>query len=377
MIKIRPFRDPYHIHTAVTARNYPRKNKEMRFRITNQKTDEHLRILQYIVFGALILYVGRALFIPLSFSVLISFVLYPICAWLEKKGVNKITAILLSTTLLLAIGVAAAVLLVQQFASFLTEWPVLKVKLEETLEQLSQFLVNYYAISKEQQNQFISQLFNQSTGDIINFIQQTLSASAFWAVLLILIPVFAVLILYHRHALIEVLFRLFPNERKESIRNILFLTITTYYNFIKGMIIVYAIVGILNSFGLLLLGVPHAIFFGFIVAILTFIPYIGIMVGSLLPVGMAWITYNSVWYALGVVAIFAFVQYLEANIIFPLAVSNRLNINALGTLVVIIIGGIIWGVAGMILFVPFLAIIKLIADHHPKMKTWSILLGKN
>jgi predicted PurR-regulated permease PerM len=76
------------------------------------------------------------------------------------------------------------------------------------------------------------------------------------------------------------------------------------------------------------------------------------------------------------VAIFAFVQYLEANVIFPLAVSNRLNINALATLVAIITGGIIWGVAGMILFVPFLAIIKLVADHHPKMKIISMLLGK-
>jgi predicted PurR-regulated permease PerM len=73
---------------------------------------------------------------------------------------------------------------------------------------------------------------------------------------------------------------------------------------------------------------------------------------------------------------FAFVQYLEANVIFPVAVSNRLNINALATLVAIIVGGILWGVAGMILFVPFLAIIKLVADLHPKMKTWSILLGK-
>lgn len=278
--------------------------------------------------------------------------------------------------MLLGLGVGAIVLLIQQFASFLTEWPVIKVKLEESFNEFSQFLVNYYAISKDQQEKFINQLFDQSSGDMIRLIQGTLSASAFWSVLLILIPVFAVLILYYRHLLVEVIFRLFPDERKDMIKNILFLTIHTYYNFIKGMILVYTIVGILNSIGLLLLGVPHAIFFGFMVAILTFIPYVGILVGSLLPVAMAWITYNSIWYAFAVIAIFAFVQYLEANVIFPLAVSNRLNINALATLFAIIAGGIIWGVAGMILFVPFLAIIKLIADYHPKMKTWSILLGK-
>jgi len=348
----------------------------MRFRLPVTSTDDYLKVLQYIVFGSLLLFFGRTLFIPLSFAVLISFVLYPVCAWLEKRRIKRIYAILMSIVMLLVIAIAAMGLLVRQFGAFLTEWPVIKVKLEESLIEFSEFLIQYYSISKEQQDRFLDQLFNQSSGDVIQLIQQMLSASAVVAVLLILVPVFAVLILYYRHLLVEVVFRLFPGERREGIKNILFLTINTYYNFIKGMIIVYAIVGVLNSLGLLLLGVPHAIFFGFVAAILTFIPYVGILVGSLLPMAMAWITYNSVWYALGVVGIFAFVQYLEANVIFPLAVSNRLNINALATLVAIIAGGILWGVAGMILFVPFLAIIKLVADLHPKMKTWSILLGK-
>jgi predicted PurR-regulated permease PerM len=153
------------------------------------------------------------------------------------------------------------------------------------------------------------------------------------------------------------------------------LTIKTYYEFIKGMAIVYVAVGSLNSVGLLLLGVPHAILFGFIASILTFIPYVGIIVGSLLPITMAWITYDSIWYPLGIVGVFAFVQYLEANIIFPVAVSNRLNVNTLVMLVAIFAGGIVWGMAGMILFVPFAGIAKLIADHNPKWKTISMILG--
>ena len=109
------------------------------------------------------------------------------------------------------------------------------------------------------------------------------------------------------------------------------------------MAIVYLVVGILNSIGLLLLGIPHAILFGFIAAVLTFIPYFGIMVGSLLPITVAWVTYNSIWYPIGIIAVFAVVQYLEANVIFPLAVSNRLNVNALVMLVAIFAGGVLWG----------------------------------
>ena len=143
------------------------------------------------------------------------------------------------------------------------------------------------------------------------------------------------------------------------------------------MLIVYVVVGILNSIGLLLLGVPYAILFGFIASVLTFVPYVGIMVGSLLPMAMAWLTYDSVWYPLAVVAIFAFVQYLEANVIFPFAVSSRLNVNTMAMLIAIFTGGLLWGMAGMILFVPFIGILKLIADHNPKWKTYSMILGNS
>jgi predicted PurR-regulated permease PerM len=115
--------------------------------------------------------------------------------------------------------------------------------------------------------------------------------------------------------------------------------------------------------------------FGFIASVLTFIPYIGIITASLLPITMAWITYDSIWYPLGVVGIFTFVQYLEANIIFPMAVSNRLSINTFVTIVVILAGGVLWGAAGMILFIPYAAILKLIADRTDHLKALSLILG--
>ena len=168
---------------------------------------------------------------------------------------------------------------------------------------------------------------------------------------------------------------LFPEERPGSLREILVLTIQTYYNFIKGMAIVYLIVGVLNSVGLWLLVIPHQVLFGFIASILTFIPYVGIIAGSLLPISMAWITYDSLWYPVGIVGVFTFVQYLEANVIFPLAVSTRLNVNTMIMLIAIFVGAIIWGMAGMILFVPLVGIAKLIADHNPRWRIVSAILG--
>lgn len=225
------------------------------------------------------------------------------------------------------------------------------------------------------QNRILESITEQSGSTIVQVLRHIFSASAFSLVMLILVPVYAVLILFYRKTWLLILTRIFSSEKKEKVHEMISLTIQSYYSFIKGMAIVYLIVGVLNSIGLLLLGVPHAILFGFIVAILTFIPYVGIIIGSLLPIAMAWITFDSVWYPVGVVAIFTFVQYLEANIIFPLAVSRKLNVNTLIMLLAIFAGGIVWGMAGMILFVPFVGIARLIADHNPRWKTWALILG--
>jgi predicted PurR-regulated permease PerM len=331
--------------------------------------------LMYIICISVVLYVGKSIFIPLSFAVLISFVLYPICAWMEKKGLRRITAIAISISVLVLLAFSLGALFVKQFLDFFKEWPTLQHKLAEAGERISQLLIHGLGIPQETFKSWMSTLADQSGGNVFQFLQSTISASAFSAVLAILVPVYCVLILYYRSYWVKIVYRLFPGETQSSVQEIIDLTIRAYYNFIKGMGVVYLIVGTLNSIGLLILGVPHAILFGFIASILTFIPYIGIIVGSLLPITMAWITYDSMWYPIGIIGIFTFVQYLEANVIFPMAVSHRLNVNTLVMLLAIFTGGLVWGMAGMILFVPFIGIAKLIADHNPKWETLSMILG--
>lgn len=354
------------------------KNKTMKTKkIYRARNLLSLRALQYITFGSIILYFGRGLFIPLSFSLLISFVLYPICTWQEKHKVGRMTAIVISVSGLMMLLLALVALLGWQLVGFVNEWDLLKNKLSAFGSSFSNYASDSLGISAERQAQWLAQASDQISHLFFSLVQNTISLSSVTAVMIILIPVYTVLILYYRHQWLAILYRMFPHESKDEIRNILMQTIQSYYNFIKGMALVYFIVGLLNSLGLLLLGVPHAFLFGFIVSVLTFIPYVGIVIGSLLPIAMAWITYDSAWYPIGVVAIFTFIQYLEANIIFPLAVSNRLKLNTMVVLIAIFVGGILWGVAGMILFVPFAGVIKLIADHNPKLKTLAMIFGVN
>lgn len=340
-----------------------------------QRLDKSLRILLLVGLTGAILYVGRDVFVPLSFSLLISCILFPVCIWLEKRGINSTLAIGISLLIILLLCAGVIALLVNQVMNFYTEWPVLQTKIVEALNQLSTFLSSHYNISLEEQTTWLNDLRSNSGSKVIPFIQTTLGSLSMMIVYVILIPIISALILFQRRQLFNSLHHFTPHVALESLREMLYETINTYYNFIKGMLLVYLIVGILNSVGLLILGIPHAFLFGFIAAILTFIPYVGIMIGAVLPMVVSWITFNSLLYPAGVIVVFTIVQYLEANVIFPWAVSSKLNVNTLSTIVAILLGGLIWGTAGMILFVPFLGILKVLADKTKGMEGISALLG--
>ncbi|WP_281299177.1 AI-2E family transporter [Flavobacterium limnophilum] len=334
-----------------------------------------IEILQFMVLVCVLLYFGKTLLIPLSFAMLISFILYPVCQWMEKKGISKVIAIFISIFGVMLFFAAVIYLLFTQIVAFSNEWQIFKVKLLETVNQLSALLAEQFDISDEKQMNFLKNLVNNSGTQAISLLKITLYSISESLFYLLIIPVYSVLILYYRQLLVNVLYHVFPLEKKESIREILVETIHAYYNFIKGMLVVYLIVGLLNSIGLYLIGVPHPFLFGFIASILTFIPYVGIIISSLLPITISWITFNSIWYPIGVILVFSFVQVLEAYVIFPFAVGSRLKINTLIILLVVILGGILWGAAGMILFIPLISIVKLIADRTKGLKTLSILLG--
>ena len=336
-----------------------------------------LEILQITVLVCILLYFGKTLFIPLSFSMLISFILYPVCKWMEQKGWGKGIAIFMAIFGVMLFFGAVIYLLITQMVALTNEWHTFKEKLVETINQLSVFITERFNVSPEKQSTFIKNVVGNSGTQAISLLKITvysLSESVFY---LLIIPVYSFLILYYRRLLVNVLYHVFHSEKKEAIREILVETIHAYYNFIKGMLLVYLIVGILNSIGLYIIGIPHPFLFGFIASILTFIPYVGIFISSLLPITVSWITFNSIWYPIGVILVFSIVQILEAYVIFPYAVGSRLKINTLIIILVVIIGGILWGPAGMIIFIPFLSIAKLIADRTKNLKTLSLLLGND
>lgn len=328
-----------------------------------------LKLMTGLVLVLAIMYFGKVLFIPLFFAVLISFIIYPICKWLEKKGTPRSLAIGISLFISLLPIAGVVSILILQVSEISQNWTFISAKLHRLTGFVN--LPDIQSMNTGQKEEWLKDIFLKNSSRVYSGALSSMTV----LVQLAIIPFYVALILYHRNRLLVFLQHLFPASEAERVRIILQETVVAYFNFVKGMLLVYLIVGTLNSIGLALLGIPHALIYGFTASILTFIPYIGIMIGSVMPIITAWALHDNIYYPLGVVAIFSFVQFLEANFIFPLAVSSRIHINTLAILIAIFLGGIIWGAAGMILFIPFVAILKLIADKIDALHPLGKLLG--
>ena len=136
------------------------------------------------------------------------------------------------------------------------------------------------------------------------------------------------------------------------------------------------ILSILNSTGFLLLGIKHAILFGVLAAILNIIPYIGVLIGSILPIMMALITKDEISYAIGAAGVCVLVQFLDNNFITPYVVGSSVSINPLTATLALVSSALIWGVAGMVLCMPVTGMIKVVCDKVEKLKPFGYLIGE-
>jgi len=344
--------------------------------LTSNKRIPVVQYLQLIVFGGIILYLGRVLLIPMSYGLLIAIVLYPLCKKLESKGWPRSLAIAACLLVVIILFALLVTLLMMEIDQLVGDLPELATRMKPALLSLQQWIENNLGINIGQQRDWLINSMRNFGGNGPSLIRETLSQTSGTLFVLFMAPVFSSLFLYNRSVFVKFLEKVCGKKYEPRLHSILRQTINTYFRFIKGMLMVYLIVGILNSAGLLALGIDHAILFGMLTAIMTIIPYVGIMISALLPISVAWITKDSAWYPLGVVAVFTFVQYLEANLIFPKVVASQLKVSTWSTLVAVISGGIIWGVSGMILFIPFAGILKIITDSTEGQEPLAILLSR-
>lgn len=323
-----------------------------------------------------ILYVLRETIIPLAFSILLAILLHPVCAWLEVRKVPRISAILLSILALFTVIVVLVYVVSMQIGSFAEELPRITEKAEAILDQTLTMGERYLNISRTQQvseaKKYLINALSEGRAVLLNTLVTTTGAISTF----VLIPLYIFFFLLYRdffRMFVHKAIRSVPNEELNLLLKKIYEVIQSY---LSGLFLVILIVGVLNSVGLLILGVPHAIFFGFLAGFLILIPYIGILIGSVLPALLIIVTMDSPWYAVGVIGIMSFVQFLEGNFITPHIVGSKVSVNPLAAIIALFLGGQLWGLSGLILALPVTAILKVIMDTVPSLEPYGFLLGE-
>ncbi|MEO5602198.1 MAG: AI-2E family transporter [Cyclobacteriaceae bacterium] len=319
------------------------------------------------------LHVGQQIIIPILYATILAILLNPLVNFLASKKISKIMAIAMVVTLTILVAVGLLYLLSSQVSMFSETYPELKAKFNKTSTEFVHWLSEKFNIrvskinawSKETQSDAID---NFAYGERITEVGEIILVT-------MLLPVYLSMILYYKPLLLEFVSKLFRSEHHSAVTEILAGTKRIIQSYVTGLFFELIIVAILNSAGLLLLGIPYAIILGIIGAILNLIPYIGGIVAIALPMIIAFVTKDSLTYPVLVLCLYLLIQFIDNNYIIPKIVASKVQINALISVIAVLIGGALWGISGMFLSIPLTAIMKVVFDHIEPLKPWGYLIG--
>jgi predicted PurR-regulated permease PerM len=321
------------------------------------------------------LYIAKGIILPLVFSVIIAIVLQPVVNFIARRKINRVIAIIITLALtIVAIGAFGAFIF-SQISRFGDSLPILINKFNTTANEIIIYASGYYEIDSVKVYDWITktqgELLNSSTAAI----GQTLSTLSTILVAVFLIPVYVFLILFYEPLILDFVRKLFGESHQIQVREVVTQTKTVIQRYLTGLVIEAVIIASLEATALFILGIEYAILLGILGALLNTIPYIGGLVAVALPMTVALVTKSSGWYAIYILIIYYVIQLIDNNYIVPKIVASKVKINALFSIIVVIAGNALWGVPGMFLSIPLLAIVKLIFDHIEPLKPWGFLLG--
>jgi predicted PurR-regulated permease PerM len=346
---------------------------------TNLRIPFYLKFSQ-IILGIValffILFIGREILVPLIFSFILAILLNPVVNYLTGKKINRIVAILI--TILLAIILLGALLyfISSQIVMFSEMLPELKEKTNLFIKNTISWSAGAFNVSEGQINNWLSQMEKEALALGKSMIGPTVISMGGMIVVLLLLPVYVFLILFYKQLFLEFINKLFTNEKQAAVGEILVESKLLITNYLTGLLIETGIVAVLNTAGLLILGIDYAVLLGVISALLNIIPYVGGIVAMGLTILIVLATESPI-YALWVLILFSIVQFLDNNIIVPKIVASKVKINEFIAVVAVIVGGAFWGIPGMFLSLPIVAILKVVFDHVEPLKPLGYLFGKN
>lgn len=318
---------------------------------------------------------GKFILMPLAFAAIFSILLNPVIQKFESWKIGRVISIILGLLLITIVFAGMITLITIQLIQFVDRVPEIADSLKSASAQGFQWIEEITGVSVEQQTEYVRTgitNFFETSGEVLGSIMTaTRDALIFFG----LLPIFIFFMLYYKEMYQIFLQKIFAKSRNSQIDKVVKRVQNVTQNYLVGLFTVAGIMAILNTIGLLIIGLEYALFWGVLASALAVIPFIGAILGSLPPILFALIVEESLIMPLLVIAVFSSVQLIESSYLTPRIIGSRVSINPFVAIIVLFIGGEIWGIGGMILFIPLMGMLRVGFSQVDVLKPYAYLLG--
>ena len=330
----------------------------------------YLLLFSFLAVGCL--YFARDFLIPLALSAMLAMLFVRLSNYLEKKGVKRGWSALICVLLLVIFVAGAFTLLTYQISNLADNMGGIKKRLVDMLEQVRLWIYQTFGVSYEKQEQFFKEQSKASGGGRIGSF-----AGSFMGILLnsILVTVYIYLLLYSRNHIKQFILKLFDTDKRAKTEKVIGQSVQVAQKYLSGLSAMILMLWIMYGIGFTIVGVEYAIFFAILCGFLEIVPFVGNITGTSITILAVLVQGGDGGMLLGVVITYMLVQFFQTYILEPLVVGEQVSINPLFTIIVIVAGEMIWGIAGMILAIPLLGILKIICDNVPALQPYGFLIG--
>jgi predicted PurR-regulated permease PerM len=344
-----------------------------------QKLHPTLNISLKLLSTILLIYgiiMAKTFLYPIAFGVLFAYLLYPLVNYIEHKGVHRVVSILISIILALAIITLIFFLFYRQLLNMFNDFDTLQQNANRNIENLQQNLKLMLGLKDNRIEEFLKQQVNYLFSNEAGVIKQLFSSTTGVIAHIVILPIYVFLFLFYRTKFAYFILKISKKNKKRVVLKILRDISTIAAKYMGGVTLVVLILCVLNSVGLLIIGVKYAILLGILSAFFNYIPYFGTLMGGSIPLIFVLLTTNEpLNYGLQVAILFIIVQFTENNILTPNIVGGNVRLNPFFIIMGLVFGNAIWGIPGMLVIVPTLAIARVIFSNIDSLNPYAFLLG--
>lgn len=318
------------------------------------------------------LYVAKDFLIPICIGGILATLFLPFCNWMENKKIPKSIAVFICFISLLSIIFILISLLGWKISELLNDISLIKQKAIDTGNSLQHYILNHLNISIE--DQFLILKNEQPSYAAIFQIIFGSITSVFASLILVL--VYFIFLLYYRNHIKKFLLKLTTPSKRNEMEQVVYNATKVSQQYLVGLSKMIVLLWIMYGIGFSIIGVENALLFAILCGLLEIIPYVGNITGTLLTVSVSAIHGANPSLLGGIVIVYVIVQFIQGWFLEPLILGPQVKINPLFTIIVLVIGQLLWGISGLILAIPLTAIFKIICDHIEALKPYGFLIGE-